>query len=50
MKTEADIRAKLDQLKADHIHAVNNKLVWSSADKAKEIRALEWALGMRDEI
>ena len=50
MRTEADTKAKLDELRSDHIHAINNKLVWSSADKAREIRALEWVLAMRDEL
>ncbi len=50
MRTEAEVKAKLDQLRADRIHIINNRLVWSSIDRSKEIRALEWALAIRDEL
>jgi len=50
MRTEAEVKAKLDQLKADKIHATNNKLIWSNSDKAKEIIALEWVIGLKDDL
>jgi len=50
MRTEADIKAKLEQLRADRIHTINNRLVWSSIDRSKEIRALEWALAIKDDL
>jgi len=49
-RLDEEIKAKLDQLKADRIHTLEDRLVWSHEDKSKEIRSLEWVLGMRDEL
>ena len=50
MRNEADIKAKLDELRADQKSALEKRNFWSHADKSQYIRDIEWVLAMRDEL
>ena len=50
MRTEADIKAHLDELKATQRRALESRLLWTLSDTEQKIRSLEWVLAMRDEL
>ena len=50
MRNEADVKAKLDELKAAQKKALENRNYWAYDDKIKYIIALEWVLAMRYEL
>jgi len=50
MRTEEDIKAKLDELRAAQKKALEKRLVWHQTILSDRIRALEWVLAMRDEL
>ena len=50
MRTEADIKAKLDELRAAHKSALELRLVWRMDGMQQKIEALEWVLAMWDEL
>ena len=50
MRTEADIKATLDELKITQRRALESRLLWTLSDTEQRIRSLEWVLGIRDEL
>jgi len=50
MRTEADIKAKLDELRITQRAAFEARLVWSSDSLSERISTIEWVLAMRDEL
>lgn len=45
MRTESEIRARLEKLKADKIKWLELKMCWSVTDASHIINTLEWVLG-----
>jgi len=50
MRTEAEIKAKLDELRATQKAALDKGMVWMLTDMRYQIEALEWVLATRDEL
>jgi len=50
MKTEAEVKAKLHELRAAQKRALDERMTWSIIDTRHRIDILEWVLSMRDEL
>ena len=44
VRTEADIKAKLEELRASQKKALEARMVWSLTDIGHQIKMLEWVL------
>jgi len=44
MKTEAEVKSKLNCLKAEHKQALEARMIWTISDTRHEIDMLEWVL------
>jgi len=49
-RSDDEVKAKLDELKAATKAYLENKDYWGHEDKRQNIKALEWVLAMRDEL
>jgi len=50
MRTEAEVREQLSDMKAAQKYALENRQFWSDTDLRQQIKALNWVLGEIEEL